>query len=320
MNVSEQVKNVNAECHPNTDIDAIIIRWLNQGQKVIESKAPEKGWFWLRQWDYILTTVQDQEEYTLSPLVNTAKIITFRDTTSPRLLDNWTAQHFYRFEPGPTSTGEAYNYRIVGFSPVQKQPSSASPLRFTSDDAGDTTQTVNVQGLDTNGILVQEPVALTGTTPVSTNKSYTKVMSLSKDAVTDGNVTVDSNGATVTNVVLSPYTRSISHPVIKLYNIPGDARDLYYDFIMKLPDLVGNNDISLVPERYHDVIELYAKHRCFKHLNNPTMAQLTFQEFLSRIEDMIQDQTQPNTVWGPDDFEPESTVAEAQLPAMFPRC
>ena len=38
MNVEEQVKNVNAECHPITDIDAIIIRWLNRGQKIVQSK------------------------------------------------------------------------------------------------------------------------------------------------------------------------------------------------------------------------------------------------------------------------------------------
>jgi hypothetical protein len=190
---------------------------------------------------------------------------------------------------------------------------------MVSDDAGDTTQTVNVQGLDTNGILISETRSLNGTTPVVTSKSFTKVMSLSKDAVTAGNVTVTSNAAAVTNVVIPPYNRHISHPVVKLYNIPGDARDLYYDFTMKLPDLVANDDISLIPERYHDVIELYAKHRCYQHLNNPNMSQLTFVEFQTRIQDMQNDQEQPGGVWCVDDYEPEYEVLTGQLPAYFPK-
>lgn len=319
MNVAEMIKNVNAECHPITDIDSVIIRWLNRGQKVIQSKGPDGGWMWLRQYDYTLTTTSSVEAYALSSLVDTSKIISFRDTSSPRYISNMSESHFQRFEPGPTATGDAFLYRLVGFSPVQNQPTSASTLSFTSSSASDTAVDIRVKGLNGSSVLVEDTVTLNGTNAVTTTNSYTKVLSLSKDAVTVGSVTCKSNAAAVTNVVIAPTNRHLSHPVVKIFNIPDSTDTLKYDFTMKLTDLVVGDDTSLIPEQYHDVIELYAIYRCYKHLNNTTMWQSTYAEFNARIEDMLRDHRQPSGVWALDDYEPSSTIYETQMPSMFPR-
>lgn len=322
MNVAEMVKNVNAECHPITDIDAIIIRWLNRGQKIVSSKGPSGGWFWLAQYDYTVSTTSGTDTYALSPLVDISKLINFRDESSPRYIAPMPDQKFRRFEPGPTSTGEQYLYRPVGFSPVQNQPTSASTLSMTSSSATDdgaTSVNVRVRGLNGSNILVQETLESDGTNAVVSVNSYTKILSLSKDTVSVGTFTITSNSGNVTNVSIAPSDRHTMHPVVKVYNIPDSTRTLTYDFIIKLPDLVVTDDTSMIPEQYHDVIELYAMSRCYKHLNNPNMFRDTFSEFNSRIQDMLNDNHMPQGIYTFDDYEPSSNFPEAQLPAYFPR-
>ena len=320
MNLSEMVKNVKAECHPVTNIDGIIKRWLNRGQKVVGSKAPAGGWFWLRQYGYALTTAASTAEYALSPLVDTSKMINFRDETNNQNIGYVGDSQFRELIPGPTGTGQSFLYTMRGFSPVQYQPTSASALSFTSTSASDVTSYfVNVQGLDTNGILVYETVTLTGLSAAVTTNSYTKILALSKNAATNGIITATSNAGVVTNVVIARKDRATTHPIVYLYDIPSAVSTLYYDFTMKLLDIVDDNDISLIPEQYHDVIETYAKYQCFKHLNNPTMAQAIAGEFQSRIQDMITDSHQPAKQWTMSEIEPEDWGAfGGRYPSNFP--
>jgi hypothetical protein len=119
-------------------------------------------------------------------------------------------------------------------------------------------------------------------------------------------------------VSIAPSERSITHPVIGLYNIPDSTDTIYYDFYMKLPNLSSDNHISLIPEQYHDAIEAYAEWKVFEHLNNPNMATLSAQYFNSRIEDMKNDDYVPTGVWSLNEYETGGLV-EAKLPAMYPK-
>lgn len=320
MNLSEMVKNVKAECHPVTNIDGIIKRWLNRGQKVIASKAPQGGWFWLRQYGYTLTTVSGTSDYALSPLVDTSKIINFRDETNSQGISYISDSQFREINPGPDSTtGQEYLYTIRGFSPVQNQPTSASVLSLVSSSASDVTSyIVNIQGLNGSNILVNESVTLTGTTPVATTNSYTKVLALSKNLNTNGTVTITSNSGGVTNVVIAPKNRAISHPVVFLFNYPDGTGPLYYDFTIKLPDITDDNDISLIPEQYHDAIELYAKVQCFRHLANVPMAQTTAAEFMDRLNDMRNDAPQPARMWALSEVSYDSEGFGGRYPSNYP--
>jgi hypothetical protein len=313
------VKNVKAECHPATNIDGIIKRWLNRGQKYVAAKGPKGGWPWLRQYGYTLTTASGTSAYALSPLVDTSKLITFYETSSPQHIGYMSEQEFRMREPGPTATGVPYLYRLKGFSPVQNQPSSASAIAISSSSASDTAVDVNIQGLDSSNVFTVEKKTLTGTTPVSTTTTFTKILGVSKDASSVGKVTLTSNSGGVTNLVLAAYDRAASHPIVDFFTIPSSTLTIYYDFTLKLPNIYGDDDISLLPEQYHDAPELYAKTECFKHLNNSAMAQLTFQQLESRIKDMRDECYQPNGVWSLDSVDAPRDVIEARLPASFPR-
>lgn len=319
MNVLEMVKNVKAECHPITNIDGIIKRWLNRGQKVVASKGPDGGWFWLRQSGLSVTTSANTSQYSLSPLVDTSKLITFFETSTPQHITHMSEQEFRSREPGPTATGTPYLYRLVGFSPVLNQPSSSSVITFVSSSASDTNVNVNVQGLNGSGIFITEVVNTNGTSGVATTSSFTKVMGLAKDAKSVGTITATSNSGVVTNVVIAPNDRHVNHPLIKFHDIPDSTKTIYYDFTMKMMDLYDDYDSSLIPEQYHDAIELYAKARCYNHLNNTQAATLSYQEFEARIEDMKRDFTIPNSIVTFDSFGTSRELVEARLPSMFPR-
>jgi len=317
MNTGEMVKNVNAECHPITNIDAIIIRWLDRGQKVVGSASGKKqGWSWLRQYGYSFATVDATKVYALSPLVDTSKIITMYNETESQYIDSISEQEFRMHDPGADSSGTSYLYRLVGYAPVQHQPTATSVLTFVSSVAD--TANITIQGLNTGSVMITETITLNGTTDVVSTGSFTKVMSLSKDDETAGYVTVTSDAAAVTNVVIAPKDRAVSHPLVAPYSVPSAVDTIYYDFTMKLQTLSATTDISLIPEKYHDVPELYAMARCYKHLNNAAMFQTTYGEFQSRIKEMKADDQQPSGVWSMDSAS-NGSLPIAQFPSNFPR-
>lgn len=316
MNVAEMLKNVIGECHPATDISSFIRRQLNRGQQILASK---NDFTWLKQYRYTLATVASTETYTLSPLVDTSRIINFYEPNANQSYAAITDQEFRVHEPNPQS-GASYMYRLVGFSPVQYQPTAADEIDLVSNSASDTAVVVHIQGLNGSGVFVTENVTMNGLTPVSTTAQFTKIMGLSKSASSVGTITVSSTiGITTTTLVaISPVDRSTTHPLIALFNVPDSVRTCYYDFYMKLPNIYADNDCSLIPEPFHDAIELYAKFRVFKHLNNTNMATLTFQELKDRYAEIIATERQPNGVWAMNQYRVDG-VQLAQLPSMYPR-
>ncbi len=321
MNVAEMLKNVKAECHPITNIDAYIIRCFDRGQKVVGSKY---AFSWLRQYRYTLATVANQEFYAFSPLVNTSKIITIYEPAASQSYGGMTEMEFRRYEPNPQA-GTPFLYRFVGFSPVQNQPSAAATIDIVSDsasDAGGGAVIVTVQGLDASSVYQVRELTTNGLVTVSSPITFTKILGLSKNAASVGtitaSVTIGAPPVTTTLVAIAPKDRAVSHPILGFYNIPNSVRTLYYDFTMKLPTITALNDNSLIPEQYHDVIEVYAKWQVFKHLNNPTMASACAQEMALRIEDMKNDDYTPEGVWTLNEYHPNQ-IQLAQLPSNFPR-
>lgn len=299
MNVQEMLNNVKAECHPITNLDNKIIRDLDRGQKIIYSK---RNWSWGHQKGFSFDTVGTVSQYALSPLVDVSKLIVLSIPTENRTLKNMTEASFQtKFVWSTLTTGTPDIFRMSGFSPVQYQPIVPSLLEFTSDDVGDITQVVRVQGLDANNIVVTESVTLTGIVPVSTTYTYTRIMSLSKE-LTGGTVTCTSDLGLVTNVRLGPNDTILQHPLISLYPIPDGIITINYDFYLKLQTLRNLQDMSLIPEQYHDAIELYAKARMYAHQNKKQDEILIMQEFSARIADMVRDDYQPAGEWSKDGF------------------
>ena len=320
MNVSEMLKNVKGICKPITNIDTFIRRALNRGQHVINSKSPQGGWFFLRQYRFPLSVTASTAAYSLSHLVDTSKIINFWDEDNDVYINPMTEQAFRRRVPNPSGdTGTSYLYRLKGYSPVQNQPSSASVITIVSSSASDTTQSVTIQGLNGSSVYIQETVDLNGTTNAVSTASFSKIMGLSKSATTVGSVAVTSNSGGVTNVVIAPKDRFLSHPVVEFYTIPSETQTLYYDFTLKLSDIYDDDDCSLIPEKYHDVIELYAISKTFESLKNTEQKMIAMQEFELRIKDMEKENYQPQGIKTFESIGDYNSHNEPRLPSNYPR-
>lgn len=76
-------------------------------------------------------------------------------------------------------------------------------LDVASDNAGDTTQTITVYGLDASDVPIKESIALNGTTNVTGSVSFTKVLGCVLDGVALGTVTVSDSPISASLFVLA---------------------------------------------------------------------------------------------------------------------
>lgn len=332
-----------SECKPIWNADSKIIRDLNRAQKIIQSKAPVGGWNFFKQFGYTLNTVTDQAEYALHDLVDTQKIIRFRDPDDERLIENVSNTVFFDYDPNPTDTGSLYYYALRGLWPVQKQPwqisnitSSGlylsldmSTLNSNLSTSGNTkTITINfIPYIVSSGEVANYTLEIKYEIPTTTQAvnfivqpSATYVpyqiisVSLDGDFSDNGDSPVsigfgfgDLIGTSLTHTLsyLPTKNNNPSYPVIRFKNIPGSAKELSYDFYMKCPNLVLPTDSSVIPEQYHDVIELYAISKMHRSMNNKSQADDAYQEFLLRIEDMKNDNKSPERTVVMQDYNPD---------------
>ncbi len=284
VNVNEIIRNVNIECQPITNIDNFIRRQCKKAQDKICMLSPQGGWKFLFVYDSILTLESGVKEYALSPLVDTSKIINIFDEDNKVYLTPQLRQKALMNYPSNTSSGNPYQFVLKGFWPVKKQPAAVGVLTFVSSSAADTSN-VNIQYLNGDDLFIEENITLTGTTDVATVGSVKKVLSLYKNEKTTGIITVTDSSA---NEMLSiaPKMQSVSCPVIEFYSVPTSSYDIYYDYSMKLMPIYDDNDVSLLPDNYHEGIELFAKFQTYKTLTKWNEAKLTEKEFYDFIESM----------------------------------
>jgi hypothetical protein len=316
MNLSEIVLNVNAELHPSTNIDSIIKRWANRGQKRFVSSIPHQ-FSWMKINGLTLTTTSGVSEYALSPLVNTAKDIIIRDQANQWKIKVVTREQFQAAYPDASdASGSPEIAYLSGFSPVSNQPSSASLLSFVSSAAD--TAVVKIEGLNSSGILVGEEITLNGTTPVSSVISYSRILGRSINGFMSGNLTITSNAGAVTNLVVGPRQRQTTMPTIIFYPQPDASATLYYDATMTLPDIVNDNDMSLIPEVYHDAIESYCLYKGYLHKKDKESAAMAMQDFMKRVDEARVDDIGPRKSIVMRDFNGSNRTFEPRFPSNFP--
>ena len=319
MNLGEIVANVNARVLPATNIDTLIKRWANRGQQKFLSEANHQ-FNWLTQTEYTLVTQPNQKEYGLSPLVDVGKVIIFTERTSPRRIEFVTRSDLLERVPDlDNHVGTPEIAYLSGFTPVQNQPTSTSTLDLVSSSASDTTVVVKIDGLDSLNTLIGEEVTLTGTTPVTTVNSYSKILGRGLSAYPVGIITITSNGGLITNAKISPRDRQGMYPKVVLYPTPQGSETIYYDFTMKLPALVNNNDFSLIPEQYHDAIEDYCAYYGHLHKNDPVAAQGAMASFKDTVMRAVMDDKGPKRKTIMKSWFPNQFLSEGRLPGNYPR-
>lgn len=152
-------------------------------------------------------------------------------------------------------TGTVERYVILSRS-CRKHPTSASVLAIVSSSAGDTTQSIVIQGLDSNGRYVSETVALNGTSSQNSTNSYTRVIGIAKSATTTGTVTITSNSGAVTVATIAPSVLDYRVKVMRFYASPSSTITVYCPYLIKAIPMVSSYDVPVID--CADVLELMA--------------------------------------------------------------
>lgn len=260
-------------------------------------------------WDAI------RDDYTFSTVAGTAKYVlpddfrkplSVRDTTNGNELAETSLQKLISDYPSSlTSAGTVERYCLT-IEPVQAQPTSASVLAIVSSSSADSTQTITVRGVS-SAVEVYEEVALTGTSPVSTTNSYTRVISIGKSAETSGKITITSNSAAVTVAVISPETLTPRFNLIRLHYVPSTAVTIALPYYIKPLPMNSGYDFPVIG--VGDLLELGGKADALRYKRQFQKASVFEAQFAAGVADYIFDQeNKPNEVTQlmPSTFDPDN--------------
>ncbi len=131
---------------------------------------------------------------------------------------------------------------VVGYSPVKTQPTAATTVTVTSTATEDGTQSLYIEGIDSDGEVVSESVLSTGT---STN-SYVTITYLRVDGVWAGTLSLSTSGGTLL-VRLSSGQLGKQFPIVEFVNTPTAAATVEYRYVRRARQLTEDNDIPDIP-------------------------------------------------------------------------
>jgi hypothetical protein len=202
------------------------------------------------------TTTAGQHQYSLHQLFD--RPVYFYNQTSKVLLSETPRRAINDSGAilSPDITGSARNFALWGHNSVLAQPTSASTLSLVSNNAADTgtDYEIVIKGLNTSNELVAEKVALTGTTPVSSSYTYTKIFSIVKERAMTGQLTVTSNSGAVTILRLSSDEFGRQYRQCWIFETPTTSETIEYRFYRKPSYLVNDYDIPDIPAPYSKLL------------------------------------------------------------------
>lgn len=193
--------------------------------------------------------------YGLPPIVSAIRAIT--DRTNDRRLQVITWTSLRTGDPGLDATGTPYGYVHVGIRAIKRLPASTG-LWAVSSSAGDTTQTIQANGIRTSGDATGDQTAtLTGAVRVAigTLTDYIDVTQISLSAVGAGVVDI-YDAAAAGNLLASIPVGDVSPQYlgVLLYPTPTAVTTYYVDGPLRILDLDDAQDVPLLPEEFHDIL------------------------------------------------------------------
>ena len=220
------------ESQINSRIDQYINLTVNQ----INNFHP---WSFLRR-KTTFNTVDSQESYQLPRDVDRIGLLRNTQQRLRQVPDHL----FYKWVPNPTTeTTYPRYYRLWEQVGVATQLSTDAEIDVVSDNADDT-QSVTVEGLDSNGIFRRETYTLVGTTKQEGSITFSKILQVSKSAATTGIITVTEDDGDTTIVTLMPWERAPRFKTISLYPIPSTNDVVHYlEYFTRLKELVNDQDV-----------------------------------------------------------------------------
>lgn len=232
-----------------------------------------------KQWSFkyrspTFQTVSGTSAYIVPRLVG--ETFKFMSANAPYDLTVVSEDLFNKKVPNPTATGNPQYVRLFEMVGVETQPTSASVITVVSSNTTDTTQVVLIKGL-VGGYLDYEQVPLNGTTSVLTTKSFSAIYAVTKSDVTAGYVTLTSNGAAVTNVVLQRQDLVSRLRILRLYPTPDSAITITVKGFGKAPELSHAYEDTEIPTDWDYVVDQWGHALYLQYLGQEKQQEATNQ-------------------------------------------
>lgn len=193
--------------------------------------------------DYSFSTTAGTEDYIMPQDFETELSVV--DKTNGRLLSRIDSQQLAEHYFSQLDDQGVVTHYIVLDKTVRNQPTANSTLSIVSSSASDT-QTVYVKGFDSNGYEDYETVTLTGTTPVVTTKTYSRITMIAKSAVTVGVITITSNSGAVTVAILSRQMLEHRIKMMRLVQVPNSVITVELNYIQGFTELNQTYDYPIL--------------------------------------------------------------------------
>jgi len=221
-----------------------------------------------------------------------ARIHRVYEATNDRYLEPMTLDEYRRQSPDSTSaTGTPTHYVWYGLESVARQPPTADKgLYVYSSAAGDTTQTVYVEGTLVRNFPFAASATLAGVTQtlVGTATTWERVNRWYLSAAAAGYVALihDTSITPYELASIVPGQTETRYSVILLWPTPTDALSYTVDASRHVSNLAQNTDQPDLPEDWHDLVLYGALMDEYQHMNDPRydIARSEYQERLAQFK------------------------------------
>jgi hypothetical protein len=263
----------------DADVLARIRRYINEGHSTLLRRPDFAN---LRNGTMTFTSVIDLAEYGFLQVMDRVDEVTQVSNDiklRPRTLD-WLRS----IDPGQRQSGTPTDYVDMGWQPVYRHPASTG-LWIASSAAGDTTQTVRIRAVRANGD--EQPnvnTALNGTTRVAVGSpaltDYRWVLAFTLSAAAAGVVSLYDAAVAGNELARIPIGKQSNRWKIgRLWPTPSAALDYVVDGQMAIYTMVNDDDVPMLPEPYHEMLETYARMRWYRYLSDADRYLMNRQEW-----------------------------------------
>lgn len=205
------------------------------------------------------STVANQSDYIMPHRVDRFVNVWHQEYERYQPINIMPAMLFYQSGLN-TSTS---NYPVVGIQDltngVTENISTASTISVVSTSTSDVGQ-ITIFGV-VSGSLDKETVTLTGTTAVTTTKTFSEVHRISKGFSSVGRITLSAGSTTLAVLPAGHFYNSLRYLRLKLHPIPSAAITIYYIAAEKQYDLVDDEDTPIVSSDHDEAILLRAEYQ-----------------------------------------------------------
>lgn len=200
----------------------------------------------------------------LPPAVS--RILAITDRTNNNKLVQVPLSELRLSDPAQAFTGGyPMRYAVIGDQAVYRQPSAATGIWAASSAAGDTSQKVFVETINTSGVsgfalpfnIISAGTTLTGTTRVQigTDTNHIQVNKFYLDSACAGYALLFDAATTGNELARIPIGATYSrYEAIEWWPVPTQATTLYVDVTRRVYDLVKGTDEPLLPRDYDDIL------------------------------------------------------------------